>query len=84
MDSQGYGLLVNEHEDGAKANDANEKEKSNSSQHAENKSNINDCDTVTCISNSMPYMSETEEDKFQDKELQANRNSDEPPFIESR
>ena len=78
MDSNGYGLLVNEHEDVVKANDAN------SSQHAERKSNVNDCDTVTCSTNSMPYIPETEEDNFQDKDLQANLNSDEPPLIESR
>ena len=84
MDSHGYGLLVNEHEDVVKANDANEKNTSNSSQNAENKSNVNDCDTVTCTSTSMPYMSETEEDNFQDKDLQPHLNSDEPPLIESR
>ena len=84
MDSNGYGLLVNEHEDVAKANDATEKNKSKLSQQAENKSNVNDCDTVTCTSSSMPHMSETEEDNFQDKDLQANSNSDEPPLIESR
>ena len=84
MDSNGYGLLVNEHEDVVKANDANKQDKSNSSQHAESKSNVNDCDNVTCTSNSMPYIPETEEDNFQDKDLQANLNSDEPPLIESR
>ena len=84
MDSNGYGLLVNEQEDVVKANDATETSKSKSSQQAENKSNVNDCDTVTCTSSSLPYMSETEEDNFQDKDLQANFNSDEPPLIESR
>jgi len=84
MDSNGYGLLVNEHEDVVKANDANKQDKSNSSQHAESKSNVNDCDTVTCTTNSMPYIPETEEGNFQDKDLQANLNSDEPPLIESR
>ena len=84
MNSNGYGMLVNEHEDVAKDNDATEKNKSKSSQQAENKSNVNDCDTVTCVSTSMSYMSETEEDSFQDKDLQAHLNSDEPPLIESR
>ena len=84
MNSNGYGMLVNEHEVVAKTNDATEKNKSKSSQQAENKSNVNDCDTVTCVSTSMSYMSETEEDSFQDKDLQAHLNSDEPPLIESR
>ena len=84
MDSPGYGLLVNEHEDVVKANDANEMNKSNSSQHTENKSNVNDCDTVTSTSTSVPYMSDSEEDNVQDKDLQTHLNSDEPPLIESR
>ena len=84
MDSQGYGLLVEENEDDANANDKNEQKNSHSSQQTEVKSNVNDCDIVTCSSTSMPHLSETEEGDNQNKDLQEYSNSDEPPLIESR
>ena len=84
MDSQGYGRLVEEQEDDISANNRNEKKEANTSQHNEFKSNINDCDIVTCTETSVPYSSDNGETNFQDEELQANSKRNEPPLIETR
>ena len=84
MDSQGYGLLVEEQDDDICAKNRNEKEEANTSQHNEFKSNVNDCDIVTGTETSMPYLSDNGEANFRDEDLQVNSKRNEPPLIETR